>query len=84
MILVTATIGGQVIRLLTKRGVPFRAMSRNPVDLPNAVRADFTDPTSLATAVIGIDAVFLVTVPPVPSPDHDIALLTAAQAAGVR
>lgn len=87
MILVTGatgTIGGHVIRLLTERGVSFRAMSRNPVDLPNTVRADFTDPTSLATAVTGIDAVFLVTAPPVPSPDHDIALLTAAQAAGVR
>jgi uncharacterized protein YbjT (DUF2867 family) len=47
MILVTGatgTIGGHVVRLLADRGVPFRAMSRNPVDLPNAVRADFTDP----------------------------------------
>jgi uncharacterized protein YbjT (DUF2867 family) len=87
MILVTGatgTIGGHVVRLLTERGVPFRAMSRNPVDLPNGVRADFTDPASLAAAVAGADAVFLVTVPPVPSAEHDIALVSAAKAAGVR
>jgi uncharacterized protein YbjT (DUF2867 family) len=85
MILVTGatgTIGGHVARLLSDRGVPFRAMSRN--DLPNGVRADFTDPESLAAAVAGVDAVFLVTVPPVPSADHDIALVSAAKAAGVR
>ncbi|MDQ3788386.1 MAG: NAD(P)H-binding protein [Actinomycetota bacterium] len=87
MILVTGatgTIGGHVVRLLAERGVPFRAMSRNPVDLPNGVRADFTDPASLAAAVDGVDAVFLVTVPPVPSAEHDIALVAAARAAGVR
>ncbi|MBB4911109.1 NAD(P)H-binding protein [Actinophytocola algeriensis] len=85
MILVTGatgTIGGHVARLLTDRGVAFRGMSRN--DLPNGVRADFTDPESLATAVAGVEAVFLVTVPPVPSAEHDIALVTAAKAAGVR
>jgi uncharacterized protein YbjT (DUF2867 family) len=86
MILVTGatgTIGSNVVDLLTEREVPFRAMSRNPTDLPNAVRADFTDQASLATAVAGVDTVFLVTVPPVPSPAHDLALLTAAKAAGV-
>ena len=85
MILVTGatgTIGGHVARLLNDRGVAFRGMSRN--NLPNGVRADFTDPDSLATAVAGVDAVFLVTVPPVPSADHDIALVNAAKAAGVR
>jgi uncharacterized protein YbjT (DUF2867 family) len=79
MILVTGatgTIGRHVVQLLTERGVPFRAMSRNPgADLPNPVRADFTDPASLAEAARGADAVFLVTVPPTPSTDHDLALL---------
>ncbi|MEU1179862.1 NAD(P)H-binding protein [Streptomyces sp. NPDC005820] len=32
----------------------------------------------------GVDTVFLVTVPPVPTADHDIALVTVARAAGVR
>jgi uncharacterized protein YbjT (DUF2867 family) len=87
MILVTGatgTIGGHVVQLLTERGVPFRAMSRNPRDLPNAVRADFTDPVSLTSAITDVDAVFLVTVPPTPSTAHDLALLTAAREAGVR
>ncbi len=80
----TGTIGGHVARLLADRGVPFRAMSRNPVDLPNAVRADFTDPASLAAAVAGVDAVFLDTVPPLPSAEHAVAMVAAATAAGVR
>ncbi|AZM49329.1 NAD(P)-dependent oxidoreductase [Streptomyces sp. WAC 06738] len=85
MILVTGatgTIGSHVVRLLTERGVPFRAMSRR--ELPGGVRADFDDPASLARAVADVDAVFLVTVPPVPTADHDVALVTAARAAGVR
>ena len=85
MILVTGatgTIGGHVARLLTRSGVPFRAMSRKP--MTDGVQADFTDPASLVKAVAGVDAVFLVTVSPVPSADHDIALLTAAREAGVR
>ncbi|MFE7515559.1 NAD(P)H-binding protein [Streptomyces sp. NPDC057540] len=85
MILVTGatgTIGSHVVRLLAERGVPFRAMSRR--ERPGGVRADFDDPASLAGAVAGVDTVFLVTVPPVPTADHDIALVTAARAAGVR
>ncbi|TDC74041.1 NAD(P)H-binding protein [Streptomyces hainanensis] len=85
MILVTGatgTIGSHVARLLTERGVPFRAMSRRR--RPGGVRADFDDPASLARAVADVDAVFLVTVPPVPSAEHDIALIAAARAAGVR
>ncbi|TLS41363.1 NAD-dependent epimerase/dehydratase family protein [Streptomyces montanus] len=85
MILVTGatgTIGSHVVRLLTDRGVPFRAMSRR--ERPGGVRADFDDPASLAGAVAGVDTVFLVTVPPVPTADHDIDLITAARAAGVR
>ncbi|MEU0837748.1 NAD(P)H-binding protein [Streptomyces sp. NPDC005969] len=85
MILVTGatgTIGSHVARLLTERGVPFRAMSRR--ERPGGVRADFDDLASLARAVADVDTVFLVTVPPVPTADHDIAMVTAARAAGVR
>jgi uncharacterized protein YbjT (DUF2867 family) len=84
MILVTGatgTIGSQVVRLLGQRALPFRAMSRDPGDLPNAVRADFDDPASLAKALTGVDTVFLVTA--APSVAHDLALLDAARAAGV-
>ena len=86
MILVTGatgTIGSGVARLLSERGVPFRAMSRNPTDLPNFVQADFTDRASLRAALAGVDKVFLVTVPPTPSPAHDLALLEAARESGV-
>ncbi|WP_105967978.1 NAD(P)H-binding protein [Streptomyces geranii] len=85
MILVTGatgTIGSHVVRQLTALGLPFRAMSRR--EQPGGVRADFDDPASLARAEVGVDTVFLVTVPPLPTADHDIALLTAARAAGVR
>lgn len=85
MILVTGatgTIGSQVVRLLTERDVPFRAMSRR--ERPGGVRADFDDPASLARAVADVDTVFLLTAPPVPTAEHDIALVTAARAAGVR
>ncbi|MFE6053948.1 NAD(P)H-binding protein [Kitasatospora sp. NPDC056446] len=85
MILVTGatgTIGSHVVCLLTERGLPFRAMSRH--ERPGGVRADFDDPASLERAVADVDTVFLVTVPPVPTADHDIALVTAARAAGVR
>lgn len=84
MILVTGatgTIGSHVTRLLTERDVPFHAMSRKPG--PNTVQADFTDPRSLTVALAGVSTVFLVTVPPTPSPAHDLALVTAAQAASV-
>ncbi|MFD4154642.1 NAD(P)H-binding protein [Streptomyces hydrogenans] len=78
----TGTIGSHVARLLTEQEVPFRAMSRRAQ--PGGVQADFDDPASLARAVAGVDAVFLVTVPPVPTAAHDLALLEAARAAGVR
>jgi uncharacterized protein YbjT (DUF2867 family) len=85
MILVTGatgTIGSHVVRQLTERGEPFRAMSRRVQ--PDWVKADFDDPASLATALTGIETVFLVTAPPTPTAAHDLALLTAARAAGVR
>lgn len=83
MILVTGatgTVGRHVVRLLRE---PFRAMSRNPSTM-EGFRADFTDPAALARAVEGVRAVFLLTAPPSPAPDHDFALLAAARAAGVR
>ncbi|WP_433891089.1 NAD(P)H-binding protein [Streptomyces sp. CA-111067] len=93
----TGTIGSHVARQLTERGVPFRAMSRRerPDGVPGLdgapgpdgaqpdwIRADFDDPASLATALTDIETVFLVTAPPTPTAAHDLALLTAARAAG--
>ncbi|MFI9465445.1 NAD(P)H-binding protein [Streptomyces xiamenensis] len=78
----TGTIGSHVVRLLSEQGVPFRAMSRRAH--PGRVRADFEDPASLERALADVDTVFLVTVPPQPTADHDLALVRAARAAGVR
>ncbi|WNV82854.1 NAD(P)H-binding protein [Umezawaea sp. Da 62-37] len=78
----TGTIGSEVVRQLTGRGVPLRAMSRNPSG-PHGVRADFDDPESLRRAVEGVDAVFLLTAPATATSRHDLALLEAARAAGV-
>jgi uncharacterized protein YbjT (DUF2867 family) len=90
MILVTGasgTTGSLVVRQLTERGVAVRAMTRATLDPPpgvDVVRADFDDPESLIKAVTGVDAVYLVTAAATPTPHHDLALLAAATAAGVR
>jgi uncharacterized protein YbjT (DUF2867 family) len=92
MILVTGatgTIGRRLVPLLAARAIPVRAMTRNPAGIPPAasvdvVRGDFDDPASLAAAVAGADTVFLLTAPAAPSARHDLALLDAARAAGVR
>jgi uncharacterized protein YbjT (DUF2867 family) len=91
MILVTGatgTVGGHVLRLLREQACPVRAMTRSPAAVPPApglevAGADFDDPGTLARAVRGVRAVFLVTAPPSPSPRHDLALLAAARSAGV-
>lgn len=92
MILVTGatgTVGREVVRLLVARGAAVRAMTRNPANVPASLgvdiaRADFDDSASLRAAVAGVESVFLLTAPASPSPHHDVALLEAAVAAGVR
>ncbi len=90
MILVTGasgTTGGLVVQQLTERGVAVRAMTRGHLDPApgvEVVRADFDDPASLAAAVAGVEAVYLVTAAATPTPHHDLALLAAATAADVR
>lgn len=88
MILVTGatgTTGSEVVKRLVERGERVRAMSRREVEVPGAeaVRADFDDPASLARAVAGVSAVYLVTTPPAPVVDHDAAMVEAAEAGGV-
>jgi uncharacterized protein YbjT (DUF2867 family) len=89
MILVTGatgTIGSNVVRILTEKGVRPRAMTRTPDRVPagaEAVLGDFEDAASLGAAVDGVSAVFLLTAPGSHVPDHDAALLKAAVDAGV-
>jgi uncharacterized protein YbjT (DUF2867 family) len=94
MILVTGatgTIGSEVLRLLARRSVRLRAMSRNPARLRlpaetdvDAVQADFGDPGSLRRAVAGVERVFLLTAPGASVPEHDLAMIQAACSSGVR
>jgi uncharacterized protein YbjT (DUF2867 family) len=68
MILVTGatgTVGRQVVTQLTERGVPVRAVTRDPASarLPagvQVVRGDLADPASLEPHLAGVDSVFLV------------------------
>ncbi|WP_067663777.1 NAD(P)H-binding protein [Nocardia miyunensis] len=91
MILVTGatgTIGGAVVRQLAGRGERVRAFTRNPQaarmpDEVEVVRGDYTDPPSVAAAMAGARAVFLVNVPAPGRPDTDAALVAAARSAGV-
>jgi uncharacterized protein YbjT (DUF2867 family) len=61
----TGTVGRQVVTQLSERGVPVRALSRNPASagLPagvEVVRGDLADPASLEPHLAGVDSVFLV------------------------
>jgi len=85
----TGTIGRHLVELLRSRDVAVRAMTREPARLPAAdgfevVRADFDDPASLRRAAAGVTDVFLVTAPPEPHARHDLAMIAAAQDAGVQ
>ncbi|MFF3916062.1 NAD(P)H-binding protein [Streptomyces sp. NPDC001852] len=91
MILVTGatgTTGSEVVRQLAARGEKVRALTRDPerARMPSGVetvRGDYADPGSLAAAMTGVTAAYLVS-PPGPGAAHDAALVAAARAAGVR
>jgi len=90
MILVTGatgTTGSIVLRTLAEKGVPARAMARNPDRVPagfEVVKGDFEDSESLRAAVADANAVFLLSSPGTHVADHDLALLAAAADADVR
>ncbi|MEU3601575.1 NAD(P)H-binding protein [Streptomyces sp. NPDC006798] len=59
----TGQVGGAVVTQLHAAGVPVRALVRGEADFPEgvqAVRGDLGDPSSLDTALEGVDSVFLV------------------------
>jgi uncharacterized protein YbjT (DUF2867 family) len=90
MILVTGatgTTGSGVLRLLGEKGVPARALARNPDKVApgfEVVRGDYEDPASLRQALSGVEGVYLVSSPGPHIPSHDLALVEAATEAGVR
>src|SRR4051812_45779354 len=71
----TGHVGSQVVAQLRGKGVPVRAMTRNPgaARLPpqvELVQGDLTAPETLEPALDGVDALFLVwTAPPAAFPE---------------
>lgn len=81
----TGTIGSEVVRLLAERGAPVRSMTRDVSRASGpAVQADFEDPASLRRALDGVESVLLLTAFGTRLGEHDVALVEAAAAAGVR
>ncbi|QKZ12563.1 SDR family oxidoreductase [Spirosoma sp. KUDC1026] len=87
----TGTIGQAITKLLSERGIPFRAMvrSRQKADqlaaLPGTelVEGDFNDPASLAQALAGIERAFLLTNSSEQAEAQQLAFVTEAKRAGV-
>ncbi|MFI6867258.1 NAD(P)H-binding protein [Nocardia sp. NPDC050406] len=92
MILVTGatgTIGSEILRQLSARGERVRAVTRDPARaqaLPGVevVRGDYGDSASMAAAMSGATAVFLVGVLGPDDIDTDRQLIATAVSAGVR
>jgi uncharacterized protein YbjT (DUF2867 family) len=85
----TGTIGSEIVRQLAARGERVRAVTRDPerAQLPaevEVVRGDYTDAASMAAAMSGADAAFIVGVLGPDDAATDRALVATAKAAGVR
>lgn len=83
----TGDLGAAVARALVSRGADVRAMTRstNPdVDGVSVVRADLSDPASLATAFSGVERVFLVSSPTKDQIALETNAIVAAESAGVQ
>lgn len=84
----TGNVGGELIKLLSQRGVAYRAMVRGEgrVALPGAqpVAGDFDDAASLARALEGVERAFLVTPSTAEAEARQLAFVDAARRAGVR
>ncbi|WP_067707002.1 NAD(P)H-binding protein [Nocardia yamanashiensis] len=85
----TGTIGSVAVRILAARGVPVRAVTRNPETAAfpaevEVVRGDYTDTASMAAAFAGAEAAFLVGLLGPDFIETEQALIETARAAGVR
>ncbi|MEV5837920.1 NAD(P)H-binding protein [Nocardia sp. NPDC052112] len=85
----TGTIGSEIVRQLAARAVRVRAVTRNPerVRVPagvEVIRGDYRDLGSMAAAMTGADAAFLVGVLGPDDAETDRALVRTARDAGVR
>jgi uncharacterized protein YbjT (DUF2867 family) len=92
MILVTGATGSngaELLKLLSSRGVPVRAMSRAPkkiTRLPGVetVAGNFDDPASIERALDGIERAFLVTNSTERAEDQQCDFVTVARRAGLQ
>jgi uncharacterized protein YbjT (DUF2867 family) len=93
MILITGasgTVGRAVLREVAKTGAPHRAMYRSKEDAAKAlpgtqtVIADFSDKPSLASALQGVDSVYLVCSPIPQLVELESNVIDASQATGVK
>jgi uncharacterized protein YbjT (DUF2867 family) len=88
----TGHVGSALASELAGRGEAVRAITRRPeaARFPSGVEAvygDFEDPSSLRAALRGAERVFLMSAQAIgsaPVPTHDLALVDACHAAGVR
>jgi uncharacterized protein YbjT (DUF2867 family) len=85
----TGTIGAELVRLLSTTGTETRALYRDIRKTWQAsnvawVRADLSDPRDLRVAIDGTDRLFLLTGNEPGFAETQIAVVQAAQAAGVR
>ena len=85
----TGTIGSEIVRELAASGAQVRAVTRNPeqAQVPTGVeviRGDYRDLDSMAAAMAGADAVFIVGVLGPEDAETDHALVGTARDAGVR
>lgn len=79
----TGTVGTRLVRLLQAERFAVRPASRHPSG-PEAVRFDFTDPTTWGPAFTGVDTLFLVRPPQLANIGRDMApALAAAREHGV-
>ncbi|MEU2090475.1 NAD(P)H-binding protein [Nocardia beijingensis] len=84
----TGTIGSEIVRQLSSRGTAIRAVTRDPdrADVPAGVevaRGDYTDVASMAKAMAGAEAAFVVGVLGPEYAELDRALIATARDAGV-
>ena len=95
MILVTGATGltgGELVRLLSARGVPVRALVRNPTkaealsDLPNVeiVEGDMSRPETLPAALRGVDRAMLISSSDATMQEVQSNFIDAAKSAGVK
>ncbi|GAB3492388.1 SDR family oxidoreductase [Spirosoma knui] len=88
----TGSVGAELIKILSERGVPFRAMVRSEKDveklsaLTNAqiVQGDFTNSATIAQALRGIERAFLLTNSSEQTEVQQRSFVDEAQQAGVR